>query len=62
MKYKVSFRIRNRFGKGSVYDLRDIAICLVDRFSLTTHELEMIVTLSKGSTFFNEDLHIKRLS
>lgn len=60
-RFNIRFRIGNRFGRGSIYNLRDIAISLVDKYSLTETELWMIVELQPKQVFNNPDMSIERL-
>ena len=61
MRFVIRFKIRNRFGASSKYSLRDICVCLVDRYSLTETELATIVTLQVGEEFVNDDMLIRRV-
>ncbi len=61
MKFKIRFRINNRYGKGSVYSLKEFCIAIVDRYSLTEVELCTVVTLLEGEEFSNHDMKIKRI-
>ena len=61
MKFKVRFKIENRFGKGSVYSFREICVSLIDRYSLTDDEIIGIFKLNKGDNFTNCDLSINRV-
>ena len=45
-RFAVRFRIGNRLGAKSIYTLRDICVCIVDKYSLTDAEIEaLVVTL-----------------
>lgn len=60
-KYTLRFRIGKRFGKGSSYSLRDIAISIVDRWSLTDNEFNRIVNMVVGEDYTVLDIHIRRI-
>ena len=62
MRYVVRFKIGNRWGAGSVYTLRDIAISLVGKYLLTNVELTTIVRLHVDDVFTNDDMMVTRLS
>lgn len=61
-KFQVRFWIDHRLSRGSKYSLRDICICIVDRYALTDAEVNQIADLAVGSAFNNGDLSIKRVA
>lgn len=54
MNFIIRFKIRSRFGKGSKYSLRDLCLCIVDKYSLTNAELARIVTLQPEGVFYQQ--------
>ena len=61
--YSVRFKVGNRLGAKSKYTLRDIAVSLVDRYSITHTELCTLVTMPIGSKCTRiDDLVIERIT
>lgn len=61
MRFQLAVKIGSRWSRFSRYSLRDICVCIVDKYSLTDQELDVLVGLLSGSTFTNDDLKIKRV-
>lgn len=61
MKFIVRFKIGNRLSTKSKYSMRDICVCLVDRYSLKENEIFTIFTMKVGYVFQNEDMTIEKV-
>jgi hypothetical protein len=59
-KYFIRFRIGGRLGTKSAYSLKDIAVSVVDRYSLTDSEFNRIVDLLPGKAMDISGFTIER--
>lgn len=60
-RYGVRLKIGNRFGAASKYTLREVAVCLLEQFSITDREFNTIVDLHIGETTSVPGMRITRL-
>lgn len=60
-KFMLRFKIGKRYGRASAYSLRDIAVSIVDRWSLTDNEVNRIANMVVCEIFTVLDIQIKRV-
>ena len=58
--FSIQLKIASRLGAKSSCNTREFCISFIDRYSLTNTEVEKILEMQPGESFYNKDVVITR--